>query len=153
MQMAIREKLRVPAQVKWGIMGNSLLNKSFSDSQALSCKISLASLFQFWKWAKFWPFNISYGGNSFGASGTLMQQCHPARLPFLHMLDDSTYISAFSCWYFVCLTKMLWAAALYMTSKGHLPPEGAGKTSNYSYHLDFHSYIIQYLIFKGSLRP
>ena len=61
--------------------------------------------------------NNSYGGNSLGASGTLMQQCHPARLPFLHMLDDSTYVSAFSCWYLVRLTKVLWAAALFTTKR------------------------------------
>ena len=34
-------------QVKGGILGNSLLNKSLSESQALSYKISLTSLFQF----------------------------------------------------------------------------------------------------------
>ena len=34
-------------EVKGGLLGNSLLNKSFSESQALLNKISLASLFQF----------------------------------------------------------------------------------------------------------
>ena len=45
-------------EVKGGLLGNSLLKKSFSDSQALLYKISLASLFQF---CEILGFNISYG--------------------------------------------------------------------------------------------
>ena len=40
----------MPVQVKWGILGNSLLNKYFSESQALSYKTNLTSLIQWWKY-------------------------------------------------------------------------------------------------------
>ena len=55
--MATRERLWVPVQIKWRILGKSLLKKRFLESQALSYKISLTSLSQFWKISK-----ISYGG-------------------------------------------------------------------------------------------
>ena len=59
--MATRRRLWVSVEVKWGFLGNRLLSQSFLDSPALSYKVSLASLFQFWKWAKSWALTFPMG--------------------------------------------------------------------------------------------
>ena len=50
--MATKEWLWVPVQVKGGIFGNSLLNKSYSECWVLSYNTSLTSLYTFWKFTK-----------------------------------------------------------------------------------------------------
>ena len=44
------------------------------------------------------------------------QQGIPSRHPYLIMVGYTLYVPVLRCWYLVCLTKMLWAAALIRLS-------------------------------------